>query len=447
MRKSLYTVAAIAAATALTLSACSGGGGETGSEDATDAGTSEGAGGGEDQDYTGETLTVWIMEGTNPDAEGYFDELKTAFKEQTGADLDIQMQPWAGAHDKFVTSIAGNTTPDVAEVGTTWVPEFAEVGSLAPLDDLVAGAGLADKMVEGLTEAGTLDGTLYGMPWYAGVRSFVYNTELFEAAGIEAPPTTWDELAEAVRALKAADSATVPFPIAGDSRWSAMPFIWGAGGDIMVEEDGAWVSALDTPETIAGLEYYTNLALTENSSIAAAETWKETDLLSAFERGDVGMIVTGNWTINRIKDEAPDMADKLGAFAIPGEDGGVAPSFLGGSVLSIFEGSDNKELAWEFIELTTTGDLATSWAEESGFFPGEAAALAAYAESDDPLVAPFAAQMLEGGRSLPSTPAVGQTEGAKLVERMLQNVLSGRMAATAAAQDAAAEMNRILGQG
>lgn len=96
MRKSLYTVAAIAAATALTLSACSGGGGETGSEDATDAGTSEGAGGGEDQDYTGETLTVWIMEGTNPDAEGYFDELKTAFKEQTGADLDIQMQPWAG---------------------------------------------------------------------------------------------------------------------------------------------------------------------------------------------------------------------------------------------------------------------------------------------------------------------------------------------------------------
>ncbi|WP_454296839.1 hypothetical protein [Salana multivorans] len=54
--------------------------------------------------------------------------------------------------------------------------------------------------------------TLHKVPKYAGVRSFVSKIELFEAAGIEAPPTTWDELAEAVRALKAADSATVPFP-------------------------------------------------------------------------------------------------------------------------------------------------------------------------------------------------------------------------------------------
>src|SRR5688572_13642316 len=50
----------------------------------------------------GEKLTVWIMEGTNPDAEPYVDGLSKAFEAETGATLDVQFVPWAEAHDKFV---------------------------------------------------------------------------------------------------------------------------------------------------------------------------------------------------------------------------------------------------------------------------------------------------------------------------------------------------------
>ncbi|WP_154793356.1 sugar ABC transporter substrate-binding protein [Occultella kanbiaonis] len=430
-----------AGALVLALAACGSGG------DNADEPTDAGSGAEESGGFEGQTLTVWIMEGTNPDAGGYFEGVAEEFTARTGAELDVQFQPWDGAHDKFVTSIAGGTGPDVAEVGTTWTAEFAELGVLADLTGSIEGAGLDGDLVEGLAEAGTYDGALYGMPWYAGVRSIIYNRDLFEAAGITETPTNWEELTAAVEALKASDPDVIPFPIPGDSQYSAYPFIWGAGGEIATESDGTWTAALDSPEAIEGLEYYTGLALEHGSSTAAADTWNEADALTAFEQGNVGMIVAGNWTVGRIAQDAPDLMESIGAFPIPSRDGGPAGSFLGGSHLGVWADSDQQELGWEFIELMSTGQAAADWSEQTGYFPGQASALAEIAADEDPLVAPFAQQMLEAGRSVPLTPAFGQIQGAKTVEAMVQNILTGRMGVEEAAAEAVAAMNETFSAG
>ena len=176
-------------------------------------------GGGGTAAGAGKKLTVWIMEGTNPDSSAYFDKVKKAFKDKTQADLDVQMVPWTAAKDKFTTSIAGNTTPDVAEVGTTWTPEFADAGALADLTAKVKAANLDGDLVAGLKDAGTVDGKLYGMPWYAGIRSFLYNKDIFAKAGITTPPATWAELKDAVAKIKKADPAVTPFFIPGNSEF------------------------------------------------------------------------------------------------------------------------------------------------------------------------------------------------------------------------------------
>ncbi|WP_435736495.1 sugar ABC transporter substrate-binding protein [Cellulosimicrobium sp. PMB13] len=420
---------------ALGLTAC---GGSDGGGDA-DSSADSGSG-----DYTGETLTVWIMEGTNPDADAFFDEVTTAFKEETGADLQIEFQPWASAHDKFTTSIAGGTTPDVAEVGTTWTGEFAEVGALTDLTDKISEAGLEEDLVPGLVESATLDGGIYGMPWYAGVRSIVYRTDLFEAAGIE-PPTSWDELVAAADALKAANPEIIPFPVAGDSQYGAMPFIWGAGGDLATQDGDTWTSEISSPESVEGLEFYTGLATEHGFSTAAATTWKETDLLAAFEQGQVGMMISGSWTPGKIVADVPDMEGKIGAFPIPGQTDGLSDSFLGGSHLGVFAESDKQDLAWEFVEMMTTGELAEEWGQQSGYFPGQTSLLEKVIEEDDPLVAPFAEQMVEAGRSVPVTPLYGQIQGKKTLETMLQSILSGSASVQEAADTAAADMDETFG--
>lgn len=394
----------------------------------------------------GEKLSVWIMEGTNPDATPFFKEVKAEFKEKTGAELDVQFVAWADAQQKFNNAIGGGTTPDVAETGTTWTPGFADAGALTSIDACVDDAGVRDDLVDSLVEAGTYEDSLYGMPWYAGVRSIIYRKDVFEKANVE-PPETWDELVEVGEKLKKANPDMLAFPVPGDSEYGVDPFIWGADGKIATEEDGQWTSQIDADEAREGIEFYTGLATEHGFSSAAAQTWDETDLSDAFSRGEAAMMISGSWTPGALVEDNPKLKGKIGAFPIPGQDGGMSPSFVGGSHLSIFNTADNPDLAWTFVHMMSTGDFAKKWGEQSGFFPGTETLLDEVIAQDDPLVSPFAKQMVDGGASVPVTPLYEKVQGKSTIPSMVQKILTDKATVEEATSSAAKEMNNIFQSG
>ncbi|MFE2770630.1 sugar ABC transporter substrate-binding protein [Microbacterium resistens] len=434
MKKRILPLVALGAAATLGLAACSGGS------------TPSAGGDGGPVDGKGKTLTVWIMKGTNPDASAFYDAVSEEFTKETGAEVTIEEVQWADAHDRFVTSIAGGTTPDIAETGTTWTAEFADAGALLELDDYVgAEKGLKDDLVEGLAVAGTYDEALYGMPWYAGVRSIVYRTDVFEELGLKAPES-WDDIVKAGEAIKAAKPDMLPFPVAGDAEFQVYPWVWGAGGEIATKKGDTWTSEMDSKESQEGIQFYTDLAVKHGFSSSGATTWKETDLRDAFTQGNVAMMLSGSWTPNALVEANPDLEGKIGAAVIPGKDGGIAPSVLGGSHLSIFNTTKEPDLAWEFVKLMTTGEFAEKWADETGYFPGVQSAMAEALKSTDPLVAPFAQQMVEGGGSVPVTPNFGAVQAKKTTNSMMQAILSGQKDVATATKDAAKEMTDLLNQ-
>ncbi|MBL1066841.1 extracellular solute-binding protein [Streptomyces sp. 7-21] len=384
----------------------------------------------------GGTLDVWIMEGTNPDARPYFDDLAAAFEERTGATLNVQFIQWADAHDRFITAMAGNELPDVAEFGTTWAAEFAAAGALTDLTDTIEEAGLTDDLVPALAEAATVDGRMYGMPWYAGVRSLMYRADIFDEHDLE-PPTTWQELRDVALQLRDLEPDMIPFPVSGDSEYGLYPFIWGAGGDLARQnDDGQWEATINEPEAVEGIEFYTSLATEDGLSVAAANTWLETDQLESFQNGEAAMVLNGNWTVATLLEDDPAWEDRLGVVPIPGQDGGFSPSFVGGSLLGEFN-SDQPDLAWELIEMMSTGEYGAQWAEESGYFPGQQSQLEQVQQQADPLVAPFAQQMNEAGATVPVAEPWGAIQGEKIISQMLQAILGGE--SVQAAADRAAE--------
>lgn len=438
------------AALALVVAACGddgGGGGQaTALEEASCTPITDGS-------AEGEELSVWIMEGTNPDATAYFDALGEEFTAQTGAELDVQFVPWADAKNRFDTSIAGDTTPDVAEVGTTWTGEFAGTGALVDLTTCVEEAGMGDELVGALEESAVAtdggegsEAGLYGMPWYAGVRSVVYRTDVFDEAGVE-PPTSWDELVTVGETIKESNPDLIPFPVPGASEYGVYPFIWGAGGEIATESDGGWSAALDSPEAQEGIEFYTDLALEHGLSSPQASTWDEADVADVFSRGDAAMMIAGSWTPKAIIEANPDLEGNIGAFPIPGKDSGLAPSFVGGSHLDMFSTADNQELAWTLVQLMTTGEFAQQWTEQSTYFPGTESELEAVMADEDPLVAPFAQQMVEAGEATPNTPLWGGVQGNGTVTAMLLDILSGRADVSEATETASAEMDDVFSAG
>src|SRR5204863_7593641 len=83
----------------------------------------------------GETLRFWAM-----GREGeVVQELVTDFeREHPGVHVVVQQLPWSAAHEKLLTAYVGGSTPDVAQLGNTWIPEFAALRAIEPLDARLA---------------------------------------------------------------------------------------------------------------------------------------------------------------------------------------------------------------------------------------------------------------------------------------------------------------------
>ena len=144
------------------------------------------------------SISVWIMDPGSPAVQKVVKQYATDFQTANpGTTVKIEFVPWAQAHDKFTTAIAGGEVPDVAEMGTTWTPEFAAQGAFAEVSKPASG-----EYVSSLVDAATLDGKVWGKPWYAGSRALIYRKDVLEKAGVE-PPKTWDEMTAAAKAIKA----------------------------------------------------------------------------------------------------------------------------------------------------------------------------------------------------------------------------------------------------
>ena len=127
------------------------------------------------------SIDVWIMDPGSPKIQSVVKGYGTSFEAQhPGTKVNIEFVPWAQAHDKFTTSIAGGKTPDIAEMGTTWTPEFADEGAFEQVAKPPSG-----KYVSSLIDAATLDGKVWGKPWYAGSRALIYRKDVLKKAGVD----------------------------------------------------------------------------------------------------------------------------------------------------------------------------------------------------------------------------------------------------------------------
>ena len=267
--------------------------------------------------------------------------------------VQFERQQWTGLVEKLTTALSSNDSPDVVELGDTQAQAFEAAGALSDLTEHKDALG-GEDLLQSLVEAGTYDGRFYGVPYYAGARIVVYRTDLLEEAGLSVP-TTLDEFVQTGIALKEANADTPNFSgiyFPGKYWFAALPFIWQAGGDIAVKDGDAWAGMLASDESIAGLEQVKTIM---DQASGAPKDGDESKDYIAFCNGEIGMLMAPGWKIGQILNEddgCPEMADKIGAFALPGGTAGeTAPVFLGGSNLAVSAKSENQDLALDLIKI------------------------------------------------------------------------------------------------
>ena len=378
------------------------------------------------------TLNVWLMKDSAPDVliASLNEEFEAANDNVT---VQVQILDWDGRDVKWKTALASDNPPDVLEMGNTDVLAYSASGGLADLTD----REFENKAtwLKGLTEAGSYNGKLYGVPYYGGDRVVIYRKDLWSAAGLGAEPTTLVQLKEAGAKLMAnggPEFSGLYFP--GRYQYAALSFVYDTGGTIATQSGDTWKASLSSPQAQAGLTNWADFIKAVSKAPADVD---ETNLQDVLGQEKTAMIIGQAWMVNQIKSKYPDIADQLAAFPMPGTQG-TMPVFLGGSNLVVSAGSRNADLAYEWVK-TMTGTKYQTQLGQAGLMPNTTSLESA-------VTGITLIQLKAANRSwfTPTSTQWSNVDNAKILMDMLQAVASGDKSVADATAEADKKINDIL---
>lgn len=334
----------------------------------------------------GEGKTLHVLVGNNaqhPEEQRvWLEQIKQKFKAKTGA--DITFETFANTSEeqtKIQTAMVSGTGPDVYSLGSTFVPTaHATRGFQVFSDEDWEKIGGRDRFIpEAMTMAGPGPQQQVAVPMSTRPYGMVYNTEMFQQAGLSGPPKTWDEFVQyAQRLNKPAEGVYGTALDYGDNTnpWKYMwMYTMQNGGDLI--SDDLKKSQLDSPQVAAAVRAYFDLG---KQGIADPKSagWKAPEALASFANGKAAMLsmVTPSavptlekGTVKGKYAFAPMPLVPFGATSRP--PGGVAAgSIVSGDYLSVASYSQNKDLALSYIELVTNPEEQKHYFETFGDLPG-----------------------------------------------------------------------------
>lgn len=370
-------------------------------------------------------LTVWLMKDTATDefVKNFEAEFERNHAEYT---LTIQIQEWDGITGKVTGALASTDPPDVIEVGNTQVAQYAASGGVTDLSAKVDELQGKDWL-PGLADPGAVDGKQYGIPFYAANRVVIYRTDLFDAKGIT-PPSTRDEWLAATARLNQGGVQGIYLP--GQNWYVLSGFVWDEGGDLAVRDGKDWKGTLDTPEALAGADFYRQLqALGKGPKDSDEAKPQQTDV---FARGDVAQLIAVPGAAKLVTTANPELAGKLGFFPIPGKTASKPGAvFTGGSDLIVPVASPRQEGAYAVVEALAGERWQTELARTMNYVPNRTS-LADAVKGD-----PGAAAMAVGaanGHATPNSPNWTAVEARNPIKEFLTKVLTGADPKSAAAE-------------
>ncbi|MGW3510322.1 extracellular solute-binding protein [Streptomyces sp. NPDC000994] len=404
-------------------------------------------GGGKDDDggkaktgkdgYAGQTLTVWVMDGSSPDQ--WQKDVAAAFEAKTKAKVKFEIQQWDGIQQKLTTALSEENPPDVFEIGNTQTPAYAKTGGLADLADLKSSIG--GDWTESLNNSSVFDGKQYAAPWYFANRVVLYNKKLWADAGIKDTPKTRDEFYADLKKVGDKTGAE-PIYLPGQNWYHFVGLVVGEGGELVKKEGDKYVSNLADPKVAAAMETYKKFQALSKAPKDKDEAHPQQG--EVFAKGKVGAFIGMGWEAGIAIKANPKIEKEIGYFTIPGATADKPEGvFLGGSNLAVAAGSKKQELAREFLKVALSDQFEGQLAKENGVIPNKEAL---QSNLQGNAVAEAAAPAAAGGGTTPLIPEWAAVENdPNPVKAYMTAVLNGKSPAEAAKQ-VEGEFNKRLAQ-
>jgi multiple sugar transport system substrate-binding protein len=342
----------------------------------------------------------------------------------------VQQIPWTAAHEKLLTAFAGDATPDVCQLGNTWIPEFVALDALAPLEGRVANSKAVAQTdyFPGLWETNRVGEHLYGVPWYGDTRLMFYRRDILAQAGYDEPPKTWSEWLAAMRAIKrrvGPDRYAILIPT---NEWEQPTIFALQTGATMLRDDDQYAN-FQSAAFRKAFEFYAGLF--EEQLAPPSTNQQISNVWEEFARGYFAMYVTGPWNIGEFRRRLPaEVQDDWATTVLPRPDTSkFSVSQAGGAGLVIFRQSECQDAAWRLIEFLSEPAQQVRFYEMTGNLPPREASWQLGRLLDDSKVRAFHDQLAHA-RPLPRVPEWEQIT-TKIIQAG-QAVIAGRLTIDAA---------------
>jgi len=347
--------------------------------------------------------------------------------------VEVQQLPLSAAHQKLLTAIAGGTTPDMAQLGNTWLPELVALHALAPLQQRVAGSATvaAPDYFASIWNTNVSGGRLYGVPWYADTRLLFYRSDLLRQAGFEAPPRDWAEWRRMLAALSHPGRKVYGI-LLPTNEYEQLLSLALQQPDPLLRDDDRYGNFESAGFKRALTFYVDTFRLRQAPMVTNVEVgnpWEE------FGRGVYAFYLSGPWNIGEFRKRLPASQQAEWSTApLPGPDGPGA-GLAGGASLVLFRASKHQREAWMLIEYLSQPQVQRRFYELTGDLPPRRSSWDSPLLRDDAQARAFREQL----ERVKGTPAVPEWER---IADMMQQVAARAVAGELTVDQAAAAMDR-----
>ena len=336
-------------------------------------------------------LTIWD---TSRNKDDWYTSMEKKFLEEH-PDITLNKVVKEGdPGNEFYQAVASGTAPDLVNCSFTMMDSYMSAGILEPLNKYTDEWDEWGDFTKEYVDMFTKDGNVYGIPNLVAPMLFAYNKTLFEEAGINEPPKTWDEALEAAKKINDPDNQVTGYAtLAAEwTEWFFQYYVWQAGGDLTKEnEDGTAELTFTDPAVIQAAEYYQKLK--SEGVLQSDLTLKFNDLVKNFGMGKIGMMPFAGdcYVINAKTDQA------------------------------------KKDAAWEYISYMTGKEyrssyfenLATKGAPNPVIIPRDDMSITDFYEFPEEY-----AEVLESAKSIGRLEFYGKADFGTYVDKAVQKILT-----------------------
>ncbi|HEX5201477.1 extracellular solute-binding protein [Paractinoplanes rhizophilus] len=317
----------------------------------------------------------WHIANTDPMLSAWAQMARQFEATHPGVKFEITPLENEAFKTKLTTVIQAGDPPDIFH---TWgggvLFQQADAGMVKDITADVG--GWRDTLIPTALNAYTKDGKTYASAVDTGMVGFWYNKELFQRAGVSAPPATWAEYLDAVRKLKAAK--ITPIALAGKEKWPGH-YYWAYLAMRVAGLDALQQAAVDknfnTPDFIAAGDRLAELVALQpfQAGFLAAGYSSADGQAATVGNGKAAMELMGQWAPVVERDNSAGkkgLGAKLGFFPFPAVDGGkgkITDAFGGGGGFAV--GKDAPPEAVEFLKFIAQPENARIEAKTAGVLP------------------------------------------------------------------------------